>query len=110
MDFEGKEGKFPGLAVKEMSADQKKMLERVLASLLEPFRSEDQDEAMDCLKKLGGLDACSLAFYSDKDMGNDGVWDNWRVEGPAFVWYFRGEPHVHVWVQVADDPAVKLNS
>ena len=24
--------------------------------------------------------------------------------------YFRGRPHVHVWVNVADDPSVKLNS
>ena len=31
------------------------------------------------------------------DIGNDGEWDNWRLEGPAFVWYFRGSPHVHVW-------------
>ena len=36
--------------------------------------------------------------------------DNWRLEGPAFVWYFRGNPHVHVWVHVADDPSVKVNS
>ena len=35
---------------------------------------------------------------------------NWRIEGPSFVWYFRGTPHVHVWVNVADDPKVKLNS
>jgi len=28
----------------------------------------------------------------------------------ALVWYFRGAPHVHVWVNVADDPSVKLNA
>jgi hypothetical protein len=32
-----------------------------------------------------------------------------RLEGP-FVWYFRGYPHVHVWVNVADDASVKLNA
>jgi len=78
--------------------------------MLEPFRTSDQDEALKCLKSQGGLDACSLAFYKEGDLGNDGIWDNWRIEGPSFVWYFRGKPHVHVWVNIADDPAVKLNA
>ena len=32
------------------------------------------------------------------------------VEGPSFVWHYRGAPHVHVWVNVSADPSVKLNS
>ena len=44
------------------------------------------------------------------NFADDKVWDNWRLEGPSFVWYFRGMPHVHVWVNVADDPSVELNS
>ena len=63
-----------------------------------------------CLKAQGGLDACHLAFYAQNDIGNDGVWDIWRLEGPSFVWHYRGAPHVHVWVNVADDPSVKLNA
>ncbi len=101
---------YPGVSVAELAGDQKKELERVLNLLLEPFRREDQDEARECLKKQGGLDKCSLAFYQEGDIGKDGEWDNWRVEGPAFVWYFRGFPHVHVWVNVADDPGVALNA
>jgi hypothetical protein len=108
--FQGPKGQFPGLPVREMAEDQKKQMQKVLASLVEPFRKDDQDEALACLKKQGGLDACSLAFYTDEDIGRDEVWDNWRLEGPSFVWYFRGAPHVHVWVNVADDPDVKLNS
>lgn len=108
--FQGIKGKFPGLPVRDMSDDQKKQMQKVLKSLVEPFRKDDQDEAMACLNKLGGLDSCSLAFFRDQDVGRDKVWDNWRLEGPAFVWYFRGSPHVHVWVNIADDPAVKLNA
>ena len=52
----------------------------------------------------------SLAFYKEGDIGDDGEWDNWRLEGPSFVWYFRGKPHVHVWVNVADDPTMKTNA
>jgi hypothetical protein len=82
----------------------------VLGRLIEHYRQSDQDEALGCLKRQGGLDKCSLAFYREGDIGDDKVWDCWRLEGPAFVWYFRGAPHVHVWVNVADDPSVKLNA
>jgi hypothetical protein len=108
--FRGPSGSFPGIPVTELSTDQKAELQRVLLSLVDPYRKEDQEEALECLKRQGGLDTCSLAFYQEGDIGNDGEWDNWRLEGPAFVWYFRGEPHVHVWVNVADDPSRPLNA
>ncbi len=108
--FQGDKGKFPGIPVTELSGDQKAEVQKVLMALLEPYRKEDQEEALTCLRKQGGLDKCSLAFYQDGDIGKDGEWDNWRLEGPSFVWYFRGEPHVHVWVNVADDAAVELNA
>ncbi|MBY0523114.1 MAG: DUF3500 domain-containing protein [Gemmataceae bacterium] len=108
--FQGAKGKFPGIAVSDLSADQKKELERVLAVLVEPYRKEDQERVTDCLKKQGGLEKCSLAFYKDGDLGDDGEWDNWRLEGPSFVWYFRGEPHVHVWVNVASVATIPLNA
>jgi hypothetical protein len=110
--FQGATGKFPGVPVTELSPDQKTELQRVLMALVEPYRKEDQDEALDCLKRQGGLDKCSLAFYKDGNLTETkyGEWDNWRLEGPSFVWYFRGQPHVHVWVNVADDPSVELNA
>ena len=100
----------PGLPVSDMSSDQKEHLQKTLGLLVEMYRESDQQEAMNCLKTQGGLDACSLAFFSDQDLGKDGVWDNWRLEGPSFVWHYRGAPHVHVWVNVADDASVKTNA
>ncbi|MCE9548138.1 MAG: DUF3500 domain-containing protein, partial [Planctomycetia bacterium] len=108
--FRGPKGTLPGMPVGEMSADQQEQLKKVLAKLVEPYRQGDRDEVAKCLKAQGGLEKCALAFYTDQDVGSDGVWDNWRLEGPSFVWYFRGSPHVHVWVNVADDPSVKTNS
>lgn len=108
--FQGKEKPIPGLPVAELTADQKEHLQKVLALLLEPYRVSDRAEAKKCLESLGGLDSCRISFFQEDDLGNDGVWDNWRLEGPAFVWHFRGAPHVHVWVNVADDPAVVLNA
>jgi hypothetical protein len=110
VEFHGPKAKLPGIAVREMSEEQKKELQKLLLALVEPFRTEDREEALECVKRQGGLDACSLAFYKDHELGGPGIWDNWRVEGPSFVWYFRGYPHVHVWVNVAADPAQKLNA
>lgn len=108
--FRGKQGEFAGIPIVELSADQRGRMQEVLRKLVEPFRQSDRDEAIKCLSTQGGLDACRLAFFSQGDIGADGVWDNWRLEGPSFVWHWRGAPHVHVWVNVADDPSVKLNA
>ncbi|MCA9079813.1 MAG: DUF3500 domain-containing protein [Planctomycetaceae bacterium] len=108
--FQGPNGQFPGVPIAELSADQKEHAQAVLQTLIEPYRVSDKDEVMACLKAQGGLDRCSLSFYESDDLGKDGVYDTWRLEGPSFVWHFRGDPHVHVWVNVADDPAVKLNA
>ena len=110
VEFRGTKGELPGIPVAELSGDQRQQVQKTLQKLIEPYRQSDRDEVVTCLKAQGGLDKCHLAFYTDKDLGNDGLWDNWRLEGPAFVWYFRGSPHVHVWVNVANDPSVKLNA
>jgi len=103
-------GEPQGIPVSELAADQRAELERVLGVLLEPYRTVDRDEVRGCLARQGGLERCRLAFYGDGDLGDDGVWDNWRLEGPAFVWHFRGSPHVHVWVNVADSPDLTTNA
>lgn len=108
--FRGEKGKFSGIPVSELASDQKELVQKTLQKLIEPYRQSDRDEVIACLKKQGGLDKCSLAFYTDEDLGKDQVWDNWRLEGPSFIWYFRGFPHVHVWVNVAADSAVELNA
>jgi hypothetical protein len=110
VSFRGTGGQFPGIPIADMSSDQRTLVQDVLAKLIEPYRQSDRDEALNCLKSQGGLDKCSLAFYREGDIGNDQVWDNWRLEGPSFVWYYRGAPHVHVWVNVADDASVKTNA
>src|SRR5205807_944916 len=82
VSFHGAKGGFPGIPVTELAEDQKKVLQKVLLALVEHYRKEDQEEALADLQKQGGLDKCSLAFYKEGDIGNDGEWDNWRLEGP----------------------------
>jgi hypothetical protein len=110
VQLQGEKGMFAGIPVSELSSDQKEQVQKVLQKLIEPYRQSDRDEVVACLKKNGGLDKCSLAFFTDADLGDDKIWDNWRLEGPAFVWNFRSVPHVHVWVNVADSADVKLNA
>ncbi len=110
VQLQGDKGTFAGIPVADMSSDQKEAMQKVLQKLIEPYRQSDRDEVLACLKMQGGLDKCSLAFFTDHDLGNDKVWDNWRLEGPAFVWNFRSVPHVHCWVNIADSADVKLNA
>ncbi len=110
VSFRGEDGKFQGLPVSELASDQKEHLQQVMSMLIEPYRQSDRDEVTACIKSQGGLDAFHLAYYAQNDIGKDGVWDIWRLEGPSFVWHYRGAPHVHVWVSVADSPSVKLNA
>ncbi len=108
--FRASKDEIPGLSGSELTADQIEHLKKVLEALVEPYRTSDRQEADRCLTAQGGLDACRLSFYRSGDLGDDGVWDVWRLEGPSFVWHFRGSPHVHTWVSVADDPSVKYST
>jgi hypothetical protein len=96
----------PGIAVSELSADQKQLVEETIQSMLAMYRKSDVDEVIECLKANGGLESLRMSFYKEGDLGADGIWDRWRLEGPAFVWYFRGSPHVHTWVHVAHKATV----
>lgn len=92
---------FPGIAVGELSSDQKQLVEDVMKVLLAPYRQEDVDEAIAILKADGGFEKLHAAFYQSGDLGGDKEWDIWRLEGPGFVWHFRGSPHVHAYVNIA---------
>jgi len=100
VQLQGENGKFPGIGVGQLSADQKQLVTKTIQMLLAPYRQEDVDEAMQIVKAAGGLDKLHMAFYQQGDLGNDKVWDIWRVEGPSFVWHFRGAPHVHAYINI----------
>jgi hypothetical protein len=95
----GASGDLPGLPVAALSADQRAEVRKVMADVLAPFRPEDTEEALKLIE-ASGFEKLHLSFYKNQDIGNDGVWDVWQLEGPSMVWYFRGQPHVHVWVNV----------
>jgi len=99
VELTGKNAGLPGIPASELSPDQKDHLRKVMADLLALFRKEDADEVMK-LVEAGGVDHLHMAFFKNQDVGNDGVWDVWQIEGPSMLWLFRGDPHVHTWVHV----------
>jgi hypothetical protein len=101
----GEVRRFPGIAVGELSDDQVELVEQTIKTILAPYRKEDVDEAIATLKNGGGLEKLHMAFYrtdatGKPDLGEDGEWEIWRLEGPTFVWHFRGQPHVHAYVNI----------
>jgi len=98
--LQGSSGQFPGIAVGELSRDQKALVESVVKVLLAPYREDDVEEAVALMKDGGGLDALHMAFYEANDLGKDQEWDIWRLESPTFVCHFRGAPHVHAYINV----------
>jgi len=98
----GRAADLAGLRGADLSPDQRALLRAVMADVLAPFRAEDVEETLKLVERSGGLESLALSYYKNHDIGSDGVWDVWQIEGPSMIWYFRGAPHVHTWVHVRD--------
>ncbi|QEL16265.1 DUF3500 domain-containing protein [Limnoglobus roseus] len=103
VEFRPKGERLPGLLGEDMTADQRKLIEGVMAKLLGVFRKEDVDEVMAFVKANGGADKLALAFYENRSSGDE-RWQYWKIEGPGFVWGYRVMPHVHCYVNVGPAP------
>ena len=104
VQLRGRTGPKIGLPIEALSADQKSMMRRVLGDVLAPFRKEDVDESLRLIEPQ--FEQLHIAFSKSMDLGNDGIWDVWQIEGPSLLWLFRGAPHVHVWVHLRDPALV----
>ncbi len=100
--IQGPAGDFTGIRVTDMSSDQQQLVEETVKYLLSPFRAEDVGEAMAAMKAGGGFNSLRMSFYEQEDIDDDRIWDMWRIEGPSFVWHFRGSPHVHAYINIGE--------
>src|SRR5262249_36192968 len=71
--------------------------------------AEDVAYAWECLEHNGGMEKLFLSYYADGEVGGSGEVQIFRIEGPAAVFYFRGAPHVHAFVNVAMDGNAPLS-
>jgi hypothetical protein len=100
VQLQGKGASFPGIAVKDLSPDQRQLVRSTIRTIMAPYRKEDVDEVIETVKNNGGLSELHMAFYQEDDLDDDKVWDIWRIEGPSLVCHFRGAPHVHAYINV----------
>lgn len=98
-----------GLPISQLSESQKPLFEQFVARLVEPFREADAARFWKCFDVQGGSDRCRISFFSEGGQ-LDGVWRCWQIDGPSLLWYFRGTPHIHIWIHVADRPNVPTNA
>jgi hypothetical protein len=97
-----------GIPIATLDPQQKKMVVSLIDCLVRPYRKIDVDEVRACLDGSGGIDQLRLTFYKEGNLGDDDTWDNWKLEGPAFAWFFRCSPHAHVWLNVARNAQADL--
>jgi hypothetical protein len=97
----GKTEGLEGIRMTDLTFDQKDEVRKVLDDMLAPFREVDRKESLKLIEK-SGFDNLHLSFFKDEDIGLDGVWDVFQIEGPNMIWFFRGDPHVHTWMHIKD--------
>jgi hypothetical protein len=104
---QGRGGRFDGVPVAELAPASRKLARDVVAGILENYADDDAAYAWQCLDGNGGVDALHVADYHEDFEGGrraaSGPSQIFRLEGPAAVFHFRGEPHLHAFLNVVMD-------
>jgi hypothetical protein len=74
------------------------------------YAEDDVAFARECIAANGGTDALVLSYYQHGEDGDIPEAQVFRLEGPAAVFYFRGYPHVHAFLNVAMDGDAPLSA
>jgi hypothetical protein len=75
----------------------------LIDQILSTYPADDVAYAWQCLERNGGVEALFLTYYADSAADHQKRYQNFRLEGPAAVFYFRGAPHVHAFINVTMD-------
>jgi hypothetical protein len=120
VQLQGESGEFTGLSVGALPDARKSAISDLVDIVLSGYDETDLEAARGCIRRNGGLDALTLSVYASGGYYDDGqawvdldgaartrrgepYWHVWRLEGPGTVLHFRGWPHVHAAVHLADD-------
>jgi len=104
---QGRGGRFDGVPIAQLAADKRRLARELVGSVLDTYADEDAAYAWQCLDRNGGVDALHFADYEQDFNGGRRAGDApsqvFRLEGPAAVLHFRGEPHLHAFANVTMD-------
>ena len=107
IELRGAKGAFDGIPIAELSGDKRSLVRELVASLLDTYTSEDVEYAWACIEGNGGIDAFHLADYAEDHQGGRNVGSGpsqiFRLEGPGAVFHYRGEPHLHAFINIGMD-------
>ncbi|HEY9182096.1 MAG TPA: DUF3500 domain-containing protein [Gammaproteobacteria bacterium] len=104
---QGAAGRFDGVAIADLAPAKRALAREVVAGILGTYADESAAYAWQCLDRNGGIDGLHFADYDEDFEGGrlagDGPSQIFRIEGPAAVFHFRGEPHLHAFINVTMD-------
>jgi len=120
VQLQGPGGVFAGLPVRTLGEGDREAVASLVDTVFSCYAETDREAAWGCLGRNGGVEALHLTVWSDVGLYDDGAewrtlaaperkrrgdpyWHVWRLEGPGAVLHFRGWPHVHASIHLADD-------
>ena len=106
IEVQGRTGDFDGIPVAEMTRDQQSRVNELIDLAFAPYPEADVAYAWECINANGGVSSLYASYYEDSrydESDGDGGYQNFRLEGPAAVFYIQGIPHVHGFLNVAMD-------
>ena len=109
IELQGRRGTFAGIPIAELRAEDKTVARELVERIFAVYPADDVAYARECLAEGGGLDALFLSYYRHGVDGDIPEGQVFRLEGPGAVFYFRGYPHVHAFLNVARDGDAPLS-
>lgn len=126
VQLQGAAGEFHGLPVRSLGEAERASVAELVDVVLSCYADADREAAWGCLRRNGDVESLHLTVWSDLGLYDDGAsfaelsaaergrrgapyWHVWRLEGPGTVVHFRGWPHVHASIHLADDGGAGQN-
>jgi hypothetical protein len=109
IELQGRNGSFAGLPVADLDPEGKASVRELVQRICSTYAPDDVAYARQCLDANGGADGLFLSYYQHGEDGDIPEGQVFRLEGPAAVFYFRGHPHLHAFINVAMDGDAPLS-
>jgi len=103
IELQGRHGSFSGIPVAELTPEGNALAHELVERIFSTYPPGDVVFARECLAANGGVDGLFLSYYQHGEDGEIPEGQVFRLEGPAAVFYFRGYPHVHAFLNIAMD-------